>query len=139
MLILLPISFNHLSEGYFPCHLIHMTFLKAMFKWCQAQNIHKSPVWRNTLKILIFFRHVGRKQKEGIRITFLPVIQKQIHICMITLLGRNACMGKGFKKKCEIIDWMMLPTWRISDQHLNVHVHIHCGIWGGSKNPSLTC
>lgn len=53
-MLILPTSFNHLSESYFLCHLKH-SFLKAMFRWCQAQNTHKSSVRPNTLKILFFF------------------------------------------------------------------------------------
>lgn len=63
MLIILPISFNHLSESYFLCHLIHMTFLKAKFRWCQAQNTHKSPVWPNSQNIY-FFQKCG-EEAEG--------------------------------------------------------------------------
>lgn len=65
MLIILPISFNHLSESYFPCHLIHMIFLKAMVRWCQAQNTHKRSVWPNTLKILIFLQKCGEEAEGG--------------------------------------------------------------------------
>lgn len=137
MLIMLSISFSYLPESYFPCHLIHMTFLKTRFRWCQAQNTHKSPVWYDPLKIFFFFfRNVKRKQKKDITIISLPVIQKQIHKCTITLLERNNYMGRSLIKKCELIDWIMLPTCTVSDKYLNVHVHIH---WGGSQNPSLTC
>lgn len=44
--------------------VIHMSFSKAMFKWCQAQNTLKIPVWPNTLKILIFLQKCG-EEAEG--------------------------------------------------------------------------
>lgn len=128
MLIILPISFSHLSESYFLCHIIHMSFLKAMFKWCQAQNTLKALCDPTLSKYLFFCRNVGRKQKEDITIIFLPVIQKQIQICTITLLGRHACMGRSFMKKCELTDWIIHPTCTASDENLNVHLHIHCVI-----------
>lgn len=43
MLIILSISFNHLSESYFPCHLIHMTFLKAIIQMMPSTEHPQKP------------------------------------------------------------------------------------------------
>lgn len=137
-MLILPTSFNHLSESYFLCHLKH-SFLKAMFRWCQAQNTHKSSVRPNTLKILFFFLQKCGEEAEGGYCNHFSSSHSEANTYTITLLGRNACTGRSFMKKCELIDWMMLPICTVSDEYLNVHFHIHCGIWDDSKNPSLTC